>query len=206
MRIMNGCNRRYLKKCFLAAVILLTAVQALGITPLDSAAAAARHGSRIHNPFCNIPTYVSRVIGSQGLAQIDANGRGVIYIGRDEALGDRAYRDFLMAHECCHHTRGHLQRLKKLNRENALLAMSFVNRSVELDADCCAGVMLGRTRRQSAVREATRRMRSFGAMPTGANGYPSGDMRAMLIEDCAASGPTDTSPPAPPDATSSWAE
>ena len=203
---MNGCNRRYLKKRFLAAVILLAAAQAFGVTPLYSAAAASRHGSRIHNPFCKIPTYVSRAIGSQGLAQIDANGRGVIYIGREEALGDRAYRDFLMAHECCHHTRGHLRRLKELNRDNALLAMSFVNRSVELDADCCAGVMLGRARRQSAVREAARRMRSFGAMPTGANGYPSGDMRAMLIEDCAAGGATDAPPPAQPDATSSWAE
>ena len=182
------------------------AVQALGASSLYGGAATPRHGSRIHNPFCPVPTYVSRNIGSQGLARIDANGVAAIYIGREEAVGDRAYRDFLMAHECCHHTRGHLRRLQELSRDNALLAMSFINRSVELDADCCAGVMLGRTRRQSAVREAARRMRSFGAMPTGANGYPSGDMRAMLIEDCAASGGTDASPPAPPDATSSWAE
>ena len=185
---MNGCNRRYLKKSFLRTVILLMAFQALGVTPLFSAAATSRHGSRLHNPFCKIPTYVSRAIGSQGLAQIDANGRAVIYIGREEVAGDRAYRDFLMAHECCHHTRGHLRRLKELTRDNALLAMSFVNRSVELDADCCAGVTLARSGRSGAVREAARRMRSFGAMPTGAKGYPSGDMRAMLIEDCAASG------------------
>jgi hypothetical protein len=188
MRIMNGCNRRHLKKWFLAAVIQLMAFQPLGITPLYSTAVTLRHGSRIHNPFCKIPTYVSRAIGSQGLALISANGQGVIYIGREEATGDRAYRDFLMAHECCHHTRGHLRRLKELNRENALLAMSFVNRSVELDADCCAGVALSRMGRQGAVGEAARRMRSFGAMPTGAAGYPSGDVRAMLIEDCAAGG------------------
>ena len=159
-----------------------------GSTPLYSAAAKRPHGSRIHNPFCKIPTFVSRGIGSQGLAMIDSNGGGVIYIGREEAEGDRAYRDFLMAHECCHHTRGHLRRLKELSRENALLAMSFVNRNVELDADCCAGVALANAGRQGAVREAARRMRSFGAMPTGADGYPSGDLRAMLIEDCAAGG------------------
>jgi hypothetical protein len=203
---MDGCNRRYLKKWFLAAVIQLMAFQALGITPLYSAAVTLRHGSRIHNPFCKIPTYVSRAIDSQGLALFDANGKGVIYIGREEATGDRAYRDFLMAHECCHHTRGHLLRLKELNRENALLAMSFVNRSVELDADCCAGVALARMGRQGAVREAARRMRSFGAMPTGAEGYPSGDMRATFIEECAAGGEQGDLPSTQHDETSGQAK
>lgn len=143
------------------------------------------HGLRLHNPFCQIPTYVNRYIHTQGLALIEANGRAVIYIGQDEALGDRPYRDFLMAHECCHHTRGHLQRLRELSHEKALLAMSFVNRSIELDADCCAAAALARAGRSDAVSEAARRMRSFGAMPTGPGGYPSGDMRAMLIEECA---------------------
>lgn len=185
------------------AVILLAALQTAGSPPLYSAAATQPHGSRIRNPFCKIPTFVSRAIGSQGLATLDSNGRGVILIGREEAEGNRAYRDFLMAHECCHQTRGHLQRLKELSRENALLAMSFVNRSVELDADCCAGVALAKSGRQGAVREAARRMRSFGAMPTGADGYPSGDLRAMLIEDCAASGAI--APPAnDPDETSGF--
>ena len=40
---------------------------------------------------------------------------------------------------------------------------------------------------QSAVIEAAKRMRSFGAMPTGGRGYPSGDRRAYLIEQCAGS-------------------
>ncbi len=202
---MDGCNCRYLTKWLLLAVFLLAALQAFGSPPLHSAAATSPHGSRIHNPFCKIPTFVSRVVGSQGLATLDPNGRGVIYIGREEAVGDRAYRDFLMAHECCHHTRGHLLRLKELSRGNALLAMSFVNRSVELDADCCAGVALARTGRQGAVREAARRMRSFGAMPTGANGYPSGDLRAMLIEDCAVSG-AGNAPSEEPNATSGLAK
>jgi hypothetical protein len=38
----------------------------------------------------------------------------------------------------------------------------------------------------TAVHEAAHGMRRFGAMPTGAGGYPSGDLRAALIEDCAA--------------------
>ena len=195
---MDGCNRRYLKS-LLPAIILLMAVQTLGASSLYGAAATPRHGSRIHNPFCPVPTYVSRTIGSQGLARIDANGVAAIYIGREEALGDRAYRDFLMAHECCHHTRGHLRRLQELSRDNALLAMSFINRSVELDADCCAGAVLARNGRLGAVREAARRMRLFGAMPTGAQGYPSGDARAMLIEECASDGASAIWPPAQPD-------
>lgn len=173
---------------FVRAIILIMAVQAPSSGILRSEPETPLRGARLHNPFCTVPTYVNRATGTQGLALYEADGRGVIYIGREEASGDRAYRDFLMAHECCHHTRGHLKRLKELNRDNALLAMSFVNRSVELDADCCAGVALAKAGRLAAVREAARRMRSFGAMPTGGKGYPSGDLRAMLIEDCAASG------------------
>jgi hypothetical protein len=175
-------------------VIVVAALQALGSGPLHGAAQTARHGSRLHNSFCPVPTFVNRNIGSQGLALIEPNGREVIYIGQEEAVGDRAYRDFLMAHECCHHTRGHLRRLRDLDRESALLALSFVSRGVELDADCCAGAALAKAGRIDAVREAARRMRSFGAMPTGAEGYPSGDVRAMLIEDCAASGASSSEP------------
>jgi hypothetical protein len=206
MRIMSGCNLRYQTKTVLKAVIVLAALQALGFIPLYGAEEPARRGLRLHNPFCAIPTYVSRKIGSQGFAQIEPSGRAVIYIGREEVAGDRAYRDFLMAHECCHHTRGHLQRLKELNRDNARLAMSFVSRSVELDADCCAGAILAKTGRLSAVREAARRMRSFGAMPTGAQGYPSGDVRAMLIEDCALGSGSAAWPSAQPDATGGLAK
>lgn len=196
---MHGCNRRHLHKCALRAFILLFAAQLLGSVPRSDAAEGLPHGSRLHNPFCAVPTYVSRAIDSQGLALIDANGVGVIYIGRDEAAGNRAYRDFLMAHECCHHTRGHLRRLRELAHSNVLISVRAANRSLELDADCCAGAVLARQGRQSAISEAAQRMRSFGAMPTGAGGYPSGDLRAMLIEECAASGRA-TPRPQEPDA------
>ena len=142
-----------------------------------------------------MPTYVRRDLLTQGLAAVDENGRPVIYIGRDEAMGDPAYRDFLMAHECCHHTRGHLKRLKEKRREKPLLAFSAVSRSLELDADCCAAVALAKAKRADVIRETARRMRSFGAMPTGSGGYPTGDLRATLIEGCAAK----RTMPAPPD-------
>ena len=169
-----------------SAFIPILTLHMLGSVPLR-AADAPSHGARLRNPFCSIPTYVSRSIGSQGLALIGADGAGVIYIGSDEATGGRAYRDFLMAHECCHHTRGHLRRLNALRRENALLAVPFVNRSTELDADCCAAVTLARAGRRDAVQEAADRMRSYGAQPTGAQSHPSGNARARLIEGCAAS-------------------
>lgn len=122
---------------------------------------------------------------TQGLADIGLDGRGVIFIGREEAAGDRAYRNFLMAHECCHHTRGHLLRLKQMGKRNALLSVYGNNGSFELDADCCAAISLTKAGRSDAVTVAARRMRSFGAMPTGGSGYPSGDRRADLIEQCA---------------------
>lgn len=118
---------------------------------------------------------------------IAPNGRALIQIGPEEAAGDPAYRDFLMAHECCHHTRGHLKRMIRKGQERALLDLSFVSRSLELDADCCAAVALTKTGRHRAIREAARRMRFYGAKPTGSGGYPAGDLRAMLIEQCAAS-------------------
>jgi hypothetical protein len=149
---------------------------------------------RLQNPFCNVETYARRDLPSQGLALLEVDGRTVIYLDRNEASGDPAYRDFLMAHECCHHTRGHLRRLKKKGEERALLAMSFVNRSLELDADCCAAVTLASAGKQAAIREAARRMRIYGARPTGAGGYPAGILRADLIEQCAAGTQTPTSP------------
>ena len=150
--------------------------------------------TRLVNPFCSVATYSRRDLPSQGLALIEAGGRAVIYLDAMQAAVHSPYRDFLMAHECCHHARGHLQRLKKKGEERALLALSFVNRSVELDADCCAAVALANAGRREAVREAARRMRLYGAKPTGEGGYPAGIMRARLIEQCAATAPS-TIPP-----------
>jgi hypothetical protein len=184
---MNGCNRRRLRKRALLSILLLAAFGIARMTPSADAAASFRHGPRLHNPYCSVPTYVRPDLMTQGLADIGADGKGVIFIGREEAVGDRAYRNFLMAHECCHHTRGHLLRLKQMGKRNALLSVYGNNGSFELDADCCAAMSLTRTGRPDAVSEAAKRMRSFGAMPTGGRGYPSGDRRADLIEQCAAS-------------------
>lgn len=183
--IMDGCNLRRLIKCLWRAFFLFLLGKFTGIAAVSYAMEGAVNEQRLHNPFCGIATFVKSDLLSQGQARIEPDGRAVIYIGRKEAAGDKNYRDFLMAHECCHHTRGHLLRLKEKNREQIRLSLPSVNRSLELDADCCAGISLMRSGREDAVREAVRQMRSFGAMPTGSSAYPSGDLRATLIENCA---------------------
>jgi hypothetical protein len=184
---MAGCN---LCRLFIRLLPVL-----IGAALIDSKPGAADDAlQRLHNPFCSVDTYARPDLPSQGLAVIELDGHNIIYLDLNEAAGDPAYRDFLMAHECCHHTRGHLRRLKKKGEERALLAMSFVNRSLELDADCCAAVALAGAGKKAAIREAARRMRIYGARPTGAGGYPAGILRADLIEQCAAGAQT----PAPP--------
>jgi hypothetical protein len=168
--------------------------QHIEIADVSHAVEATRHGPQLHNPFCSVATFVKNDLLSQGQARTEPEGRAVIYIGREEAAGNKNYRDFLMAHECCHHTRGHLLRLKEMNREQIRLSLPSVNRSLELDADCCAGVALEKAGRMDAIREAAQRMRFFGAMPTGSRAYPAGDLRATLIENCAASGANRAAP------------
>jgi hypothetical protein len=191
---MDRCQLRDFLRAPGLVIFFIMAIQAVEFSTLCYSADTAPPRPKLQNPFCNIETYIQRDLKSQGRALIEPDGRAAIQIGAEEAVGDTAYRDFLMAHECCHHTRGHLARLERKGRERAMLDLSFVNRSLELDADCCAAVALGQTGRQSAIREAARRMRLYGGMPTGAGGYPAGNMRALLIEQCAAGAQT----PAPP--------
>lgn len=184
---MKHCNySRFFPRVSRTAIFIM-AIQAIHFFILSCSASPSKIEAKLHNPFCPVETVVQPELHTQGRALIEPNGRAVIQIGADEAAGDPAYRDFLLAHECCHHTRGHLSRLKKKRKERTFLDRSFVNRSVELDADCCAAIALARTGRLAAIREAARRMRSYGARPTGSGGYPAGTLRAMLIEQCAAS-------------------
>ena len=119
-RIMVGCNLRYRFGRSMRTIIVLTAFQVPGSAIAYGETEPSHHGARLHNAFCAIPTFLNSNIATQGLALIEASGRAVIYIGPEEATGSRAYRDFLMAHECCHHTLGHLQRLKELSQKNAM--------------------------------------------------------------------------------------
>lgn len=139
---------------------------------------------QLRNPFCNVPTIVLSGIRSHAQARLDENGQPVIFIAPEQVMGNKSYLAFLMAHECCHHQRGHLQQLAQ-RRSQAILALTFENQRMELDADCCAAAALTKSGNHLAVAEAARRMGAFGPMPTGAAGYPAGVMRAQLINQCA---------------------
>jgi hypothetical protein len=185
--IMKRCQLSRLLYTHNRKIFAFIGVLALQSSTLCYSADTLPVRSKLRNPFCSIRTYIQHDLNTHGRALIESDGRASIQIGPDEAAGDPAYRDFLMAHECCHHLRGHLERLEEKGRKRALLDMSFVNRSLELDADCCAAVALERAGQQGAIREAARRMRIFGVRPTGSGGYPAGELRARFIEQCAAS-------------------
>ena len=184
---MKHCNNcRYFSRIYPIALSIM-AIQAIQFSILRCSAGSSAIEPKLHNPFCSVETVILADLRTQGKALIEPNGRAIIQIGPEAAAGDPAYRDFLLAHECCHHTRGHLRRLKKKRQERAFLDRSFVNRSVELDADCCAAIALAKAGRKAAIREAARRMQSYGARPTGSGGYPAGNLRARLIKQCAES-------------------
>lgn len=140
--------------------------------------------TQLRNPFCDIPTIVLSGIRSHAQARLNENGQPVIYISPEQAAGNKSYLAFLMAHECCYHMRGHLQLLAR-RQNRPVLTMTFENQRMELDADCCAAAALAKSGNYLAIAEAARRMGAFGPLPTGANGYPAGVIRAENINQCA---------------------
>jgi hypothetical protein len=92
-----------------------------------------------------------------------------------------------MAHECCHHTLGHVRRFAGLGQlgPQPFYYIRPALRNMELDADSCAVRMLRATREPDAIEAGRRKMLSFGTMPTGAY-YPTGIERAENIAKNAA--------------------
>jgi hypothetical protein len=99
-----------------------------------------------------------------------------------------AYGRFLMAHECCHHTLGHVDRYHEGFGHVGPQPFFYIApalKQMELDADCCAVRMLKFKHETDSIEAAEDAMVSFGAAPTGAY-YPTGDERADNIAKCAA--------------------
>jgi hypothetical protein len=99
-----------------------------------------------------------------------------------------AYGRFLMAHECCHHTLGHVDRYREGFGHVGPQPFFYIApalKQMELDADCCAVRMLKFKHETDSIEAAEEAMVSFGAAPTGAY-YPTGDERADNIAKCAA--------------------
>lgn len=170
----------------LSTVAIAGAVACLG--PLLGDAQAGRWLPEIENPYCSITTYTLRDVAEQASSMTDRLGRPVIVVNMLTLRKDPNYAKFLMAHECCHHTLGHVANFKKnLNHvgPQAFFYIAPELKRLELEADCCA-VKLMRERHELAGIEAGRAaMALFGAKPTGAH-YPTGIERSDNIMGCSA--------------------
>jgi hypothetical protein len=139
------------------------------------------------NPYCNVDTYMLRDVPEQALSTHDSNGVPVIVVNATTLADNPPYGRFLMAHECCHHTLGHVGRFESLGQvgPQPFFYIAPALKQMELDADCCAIKMLKSKNDTDSIKSAREMMMSFGSNPTGAY-YPTGIERVDNIDKCAA--------------------
>ena len=119
---------------------------------------------------------------------MDSRGRPLIVVNSSTLAQNPAYGHFLMAHECCHHTLGHVRRFYEGMGQLGPQPFYYIRpelKQMELDADTCAVKMLKATQEPDAIEAAREAMLTFGTSPTGAY-YPTGIERADNIEKAAA--------------------
>ncbi len=142
----------------------------------------------IDNPYCEITTYILPQFDEQASSTIDAGDRPVIVIDASILRRNLPYAHFLLAHECCHHTLGHVrltsERLGQLGPQPFYYIRPLL-KTMELDADACAVKMLKQTNEPDAIEAGREEMLEFGTAPTGAY-YPTGVERADNIARAAA--------------------
>lgn len=167
-------------------IIALAAIAALG---LDCGGAHAGRGlSTTDNPYCDVTTYTLRDLPEQAMSTLDSSGHPVIVVSSSLLNQTPAYGRFLMAHECCHHTLGHVQRYHEGFGHvgpQPFFCIAPQLKQMELDADCCAVKLLKSLHETDSIDAARQTMTGFGAEPTGAY-YPTGIERADNIDKCAA--------------------
>jgi len=142
----------------------------------------------IDNPYCAITTYVLPDLTEQAMSTTDADDHPVIVINGLTVRQEHAYAEFLMAHECCHHTLGHVAAVHRVLGQLGPQPFFYIApqlKGMELEADCCAVKMLKQTGDIDAIEAGRVAMSQFGSSPTGAH-YPTGDERADNIATCAA--------------------
>jgi hypothetical protein len=141
------------------------------------------------NPYCDVTTYVLRDLPEQAMSLRDAIGKPAIVVSGSTLADKPDYSRFLLAHECCHHSLGHMDRFKdQLGSQNGPQRFYFIApqlKQMELDADCCAVKMLRSKHDASSIEAAEGAMTSFGSDQTGAH-YPTGFERVENMSKCAA--------------------
>ena len=168
-------------------VVVAVAIAILGLF-CDGSHAARMWLPKTDNPYCDVSTYMLRDVPEQAMSMLDSNGRPVIVVNGRTLADQPAYGRFLMAHECCHHTLGHVGRYREGFGHVGPQPFFYIApalKQMELDADCCAVRMLKFKHETDSIEAAEEAMVNFGASPTGAY-YPTGDERADNIAKCAA--------------------
>ena len=167
-------------------VLITAAILGLGLF-CGNASARQLWLPTIDNPYCAITTYLLPEISEQALSTTD-NGQPIIVVSAMVMAQSGAYARFLMAHECSHHTLGHVAVYKReLGHLGPQLFFYIAPqlRHMELDADCNAVRMLKIKNEPDTIEAARQVMLQFGGKPTGAY-YPTGVERAENIAKCAA--------------------
>jgi len=140
------------------------------------------------NPYCDIRTYTLRDVPEQAMSMLNSNGTPVIVVNTTTLVEKPSYGRFLMAHECCHHSLGHVERYHKEFGHVGPQPFFFIApalKQMELEADCCAVKILKSRNEEGSIASAKAEMASFGDAPTGAY-YPTGTERAGTIAKCKA--------------------
>jgi hypothetical protein len=170
-------------------VPLLLAAAIIGFALLDRPGEAARMWMpTTTNPYCDVATYVLRDLPEQAMSLHDASGKPAIIVSGSTLADKPDYSRFLLAHECCHHSLGHMDRFKDQLGQVGPQRFYFIApqlKQMELDADCCAVKMLHAKKDESSIEAAEAAMASFGSDQTGAH-YPTGYERAENMAKCAA--------------------
>jgi hypothetical protein len=167
-------------------VPVVVAILTLGLS-CGGASAGQLWLPAIENPFCPIKTYMLPELAEQAISATDRDKHPVIVVSARAMVETAAYARFLMAHECCHHTLGHVgsnqQELGHIGPQRFFYLAPQLRR-MELDADCCAARLLAAKRELEPISAARATMSRFGTNPTGAH-YPTGIERAVNIARCA---------------------
>lgn len=169
----------------LAMIFGIVAVVSLGLLP--DGAQAGRWLPEVENPYCPIKTYLLRDVPEQASSMTDRLGRPVIVVNTLTLREHPDYGKFLMAHECCHHTLGHVANFKRGLGHVGPQAFFYIApelRRMELEADCCAVRLLRERHDLDGIEAGRAAMALFGKEPTGAH-YPTGVERAENISSCA---------------------
>ncbi|MDJ0512834.1 MAG: hypothetical protein QNJ62_05255 [Methyloceanibacter sp.] len=176
-----------MRQPFVLAAVGTAALIVWFASQTSSSAKGGRFLPEVENPYCSVTTYKLRGLREQASSLTDRRGRPVIIVNGSTLRDKPSYGRFLLAHECCHHTLGHVAEAKEGLGHVGPQAFYFIGpklRQLELEADCCAVRLLRERQQQDGIEAGAAAMAAFGEKPTGAH-YPTGVERVDNIRKCA---------------------